>query len=150
MANDAFTISIKNFLGANTYAHIDPLDSTMKGMFVDHAFDIPLVDSDGDISAILSTARLPTTIASCPALTTKAITGTSKAVFGADNLVFPLLSGPSVESLLIFKDTAVEATSALWLFWDTATGLPLTPNGADVTVQWATVSGDTGGLCVYG
>lgn len=149
MANDAFTSSIKNFLGANTFAFIDPLDSTIKGLFVDHTDDTPAVDTDDAIDDILSTARVPA-LASAPTLTTKAISGTSKAVFDADDLVFTLLGGDQAESLILLKDSGTESTSPLWLFWDTATGLPLTPNGADVTVQWAAVSGDTGGIAVYG
>ena len=149
MANDAFTSSLKNFLGVDTFAHIDPEDSTMKGMFVDHADDTPAVDTDDAIDDILSAARVPA-LGSAPTLTTKVVSGTSKAVFDADDLVFTTLSGDQVESLIVFKDSGTESTSPLWLFWDTATGLPLTPNGADVTVQWAAVSGDTGGLAVYG
>lgn len=149
MANDWFTAALKNALGVDTFAFLDPEDSTIKGMFVDHADDTPAVDSDDAIDDILSAARVPA-LGSAPTLTTKAITGTSKAVFDADDLLFASLSGDQVESLILFKDSGVESTSPLWLFWDTATGLPLTPNGADVTVQWATVSGDTGGITILG
>lgn len=149
MANDAFTASLKNMLGVDTFAFLDAEDSTIKGMFVDHTDDTPNVDTDDAIDDIASAARVPA-IGSCPTLTTKAITGTSKAVFDADDLVFTTLSGDQAESLILFKDSGTESTSPLWLFWDTATGLPLTPNGADVTVQWATVSGDGGGIAVYG
>jgi hypothetical protein len=42
-----------------------------------------------------------------------------------------------VESIVIYDDTpATEATKNLIAFIDTATGLPLTPNGGNVTVQW--------------
>jgi hypothetical protein len=42
-----------------------------------------------------------------------------------------------VERLILFKDTGTEATSILIAIYDTFTsGMPLTPNGGDVTVQW--------------
>jgi hypothetical protein len=58
-------------------------------------------------------------------------------VFDANDTVFTALTGDPSESLILFKDTGSEATSALIQRYDTATGLPLTPNGADVTVIWA-------------
>lgn len=118
-------------------------------MFVDHADDTPVVNTDDAIDDILSAARVPA-IASCPTLGSKAITGTALAVFDAADLVFTSLSGDQSESLILFKDTGTESTSALCAFWDAATGLPLTPNGADVTVVWAAVSGDSGGIVNLG
>lgn len=49
---------------------------------------------------------------------------------------FTAVSGASVECLVLFKDSGVAATSDLIAFWDTATGLPLTPNGGDVNVTF--------------
>jgi len=39
-----------------------------------------------------------------------------------------------VESIEIYKDSGVESTSRLIANIDTATGLPVTPNGGDITV----------------
>ena len=36
----------------------------------------------------------------------------------------------------IYQDSGVEATSRLIANIDAATGLPVTPNGTDITVQW--------------
>jgi hypothetical protein len=36
----------------------------------------------------------------------------------------------------IFKDSGVDGTSPLLAFIDVATGLPVTPNGGDITIQW--------------
>ena len=58
-------------------------------------------------------------------------------MFDAADTVFTALTGDASESLILFKDTGVESTSDLIVRWDTATGLPLTPNGGDVTVAWA-------------
>ena len=37
---------------------------------------------------------------------------------------------------MLYRDTGVEATSALIAYIDTATGLPITPNGGDIIVNW--------------
>ena len=37
---------------------------------------------------------------------------------------------------MIYRDTGTEATSPLIAYIDTATGLPITPNGGDIIVVW--------------
>ena len=41
------------------------------------------------------------------------------------------------EYVVIYQDTTVEGTSRLIALIDTATGLPVTPNGGDIIVQWS-------------
>lgn len=53
----------------------------------------------------------------------------------ADSL-FTAVSGPSVEAVVLYKDTGTAGTSALIAYIDTASGLPITPNGGDITVVW--------------
>jgi hypothetical protein len=59
-------------------------------------------------------------------------------VFDAADLApaFTAVSGATVESINMLKDTGNAATSNLIAYWDTATGLPLTPNGGDVNVAF--------------
>lgn len=133
MANFAFDQQRNNMWGAGT--RIDYDTDTIRGMFVDHADDTPLV-ADDFIDDILSAGRVPA-IASCPALSAVTIGTVAVGALDAADLVFTSLAGDQSESLILFKDTGTEATSALGLRWDTATGLPLTPNGANVTVVWA-------------
>lgn len=40
--------------------------------------------------------------------------------------------------LVLFKDTGTPGTSPLFLYIDTATNLPITPNGGNITVAWDT------------
>jgi hypothetical protein len=49
---------------------------------------------------------------------------------------FTAVSGATVEELVFFKDTGTSTTSDLICWFDTATGLPLTPNGGDVNVTF--------------
>jgi len=108
---------------------------TIKAMFVDHADDTPVAATDNFIDDIASAARVPA-IASCPTLGTKTAGVVAAGVFDAADTTFTALTGDASESLILFEDSGSEATSDLIAFWDTATGLPLTPNGGDVVVTW--------------
>lgn len=61
---------------------------------------------------------------------------TTGGVFDAADVVFTGVSGATVEAIVIYKDTGSAATSQLIAFIDTATGLPVTPNGGDITIAW--------------
>ena len=59
--------------------------------------------------------------------------------FDSNNPTWTSVSGNSVEALVIYIDTGVSTTSRLVAYIDTGqTGLPVTPNGGDITY---TVSG---------
>lgn len=60
----------------------------------------------------------------------------TSGVADAADVVLTAVSGATVESVEIYRDTGTESTSTLIANIDTATGLVLTPNGGDVTVQW--------------
>lgn len=58
-------------------------------------------------------------------------------VFDGANVSFPAVTGPSVEALVIYIDTGAAGTSRLVAYIDTGvTGLPVTPNGGDIDVNW--------------
>ena len=133
MANALFDAYRNTVLGLNTFTDLDAV--TLKAMFVDHADDTPSTSADDFINDIASAARVPA-LGSCPTLGSKTLGVVGVGVFDAADTVFTALSGDPSESLIIFEDSGTEATSDLLAFWDTATGLPLTPNGGDVTVQW--------------
>lgn len=46
------------------------------------------------------------------------------------------VSGSASAYIVIVRDTGADATSPLIALIDTATGLPVTPNGGDITIQW--------------
>ena len=82
-----------------------------------------------------------TLVATSAALASKTVTG---GVADAADVTFTAVaSGASITSLLVFQSSAVTggadvAASAqrLIAYIDTATGLPVTPNGGDITVAW--------------
>lgn len=60
----------------------------------------------------------------------------TNGVADATDVVLATVAGDQSEALVIYKDTGVAATSALIAYIDTATGLPITPNGGDITITW--------------
>ncbi len=57
-------------------------------------------------------------------------------VADAADITLSTVSGDPSEALVIYKDTGTEANSPLIAFIDTATGLPVTPSGGDIIIQW--------------
>ena len=55
-------------------------------------------------------------------------------VADAADITFTAVTGVQSESLVIYKDTGTASTSPLIAYIDTATGLPVTPNGGDINV----------------
>lgn len=62
-------------------------------------------------------------------------TSTSGVADAAD-VTYSAVSGSTVEALVLYKDTGNAATSPLIAYIDTATGLPVTPNGGDISIAW--------------
>jgi hypothetical protein len=61
---------------------------------------------------------------------------TTDVVLDANDAVFTAASGVQSEACVIYKDTGVATTSRLIYYMDTMTGLPVTPNGGDITLVW--------------
>jgi len=57
-------------------------------------------------------------------------------VFDATDVTLTAVTGDPSEYIIGYKDTGVASTSPLLWFIDTATGLPVTPNGGDINVIW--------------
>ena len=134
MANGIFVAFRNGILGSHG-TRVDLDADTISAMFVDHADDTPVLATDDFLNDIASAARVPA-LASCPSLGSKTIGTVAAGVFDAADTVFTTLSGDQSESLILFKNTGTDTSCDLIAYWDTATGLPLTPNGADVTVVW--------------
>jgi hypothetical protein len=57
-------------------------------------------------------------------------------VCDADDLTINTVSGDQFEAIILYKHTGTEGTSRLIAFIDNYTGLPCTPNGGNITIQW--------------
>lgn len=72
-------------------------------------------------------------VATSANLTTKTIVA---GVADAADVTLSAVTGDESEAVVLYQDTGVEGTSRLIAYIDTATGLPVTPNGGDITIQW--------------
>ena len=125
MANALFDKGREAFLGGD----LDWDAHTIKLVCVDHADDNPDVTVDDNLDDILSAARVATSAAF--AAKTK-----TNGVADADDITLTSVTGDAFESLCIYRDTGTESTSTLIAKIDTATGLPFTPSGGNITITW--------------
>lgn len=125
MANTLYDYARQRFLEAQ----INWMTDTIKVILVDNGAYTPQTSVHQYLSDIPTSAR----IAGPVTLTSKATTG---GAADASDVTFPSVTGASIEAIIIFADTGVEATSPLIAYIDTATGLPITPNGGDIIVTW--------------
>jgi hypothetical protein len=63
---------------------------------------------------------------------------TTGGLIDGDNLTYSAVSGASVEAIVLYrKNAGANTTWRLVAYIDTGvTGLPVTPNGGDITVTW--------------
>ncbi|MCM1958036.1 hypothetical protein NCZ17_01440 [Acinetobacter modestus] len=125
MANTLYDYCRQRFLESN----INWMTDTVKVILVDFGGYTPQTSTHQYLSDISSSAR----IAGPVTLTSKATTG---GAADASDCTFSAVSGASIEAIVIYKDTGTESTSPLIAIIDTATGLPITPNGGDIIVTW--------------
>ena len=125
MANTLYDFARQRFLAAQ----INWMTDTIKVLLVDTGAYTPQTAVHQYLADISIAAR----IAGPVTLTSKTTTG--GAADGAD-VTFTSVTGASIEAIVIYADTGTEATSPLIAYIDTATGLPITPNGGDIIVTW--------------
>lgn len=76
-----------------------------------------------------------TAVATSGNLASKSVTdGVADA---ADVTYTAVAAGAACDSVIIYKDTGSSATDRLIAFIDSASNLPVTPNGSDIVIQWS-------------
>lgn len=125
MANTLYDAARQRFLEAQ----INWMTDTIKVVLVSSSAYTPQTA----VHQYLADVPVSSRISQIVTLTGKATTG--GAADGAD-CTFTSVSGATINAIVIFKDTGTEATSPLIAYIDTATGLPITPNGGDIIVTW--------------
>lgn len=125
MANTLYDFARQRFLEAQ----INWMTDVVKVILVDTGAYTPQTAVHQYLSDIPTSAR----IAGPVTMTGKATTG---GAADASDVTFTAVSGTSIEAIIIYVDTGTESTSPLIAFIDTATGLPITPNGGDIIVTW--------------
>ena len=125
MANALYDKAREKFL----LAQINWSSDTLAAVLVDTGAYTPNLTTHEFLSDIPIGARISTS---------GALSGKTTALGAADanDTTFTAVTGTTVETIIIYKDTGTAATSSLIAYVDTATGLPITPNGGDIIVTW--------------
>jgi len=125
MANALYDRGRQGFLAGE----IDWDANDIRLILIDEADDTIDLAVDEDLADRAGASR----VATSDALASKT---TTAGVADAADKTFSAVTGDQAESLDIYQHTGTESTSLLIANIDTATGLPVTPNGGDITVQW--------------
>lgn len=116
-------------------ADVDWINDNIKVTLVDAADYV--LGGNIDVHDVMDTTTVPA--AARVAVSGNLASKTSTlGVANAANVTFTAVTGDPSEALIIWKDSGTPATSYLIAYIDTATGLPVTPNGGDITVTWDT------------
>ena len=129
-ANGLYDHGRENFLNGAIHWGVGAGGDDIRIAFIDHADDIPDQATDEDLGDRTSAGI----VAESGALAGKTITS---GVADADDITVSTVSGHQFESIDIFKyDGATEDNELLIGNINSATGLPFTPSGGDIEVQW--------------
>jgi hypothetical protein len=125
MANALYDKGREGFLDGS----IDWDTNDTRAILIDHADDTISLSADVNLSDRAVASR----VATSAAMASKTATN---GVADAADLTWTAVTGDQAESIDIYRHTGTESTSRLICNIDTATGLPVTPNGGDITAQW--------------
>jgi hypothetical protein len=127
MANQLYDAGREGFL----LGQIDWSTNTIRAVLVDTTKYTVSLTGHSWLSDISADARVAT---STP-FTSKT---TAAGVANAAAASFTSVSGSQCSALVIYKDTGTASTSRLIAYITSAVGLPVTPDGGTVTIQWDT------------
>ena len=125
MANELYDAGREGFLDGSIDWDTDDIRAILIDVAdytVNLATDVNLDDIPGDA-----------TVAVSGALTGKTATD---GVADAADVTFSSVTGDECEAIVLYKHTGTESTSRLIAYIDSAEGLPVTPNGANIKVEW--------------
>lgn len=126
MANELYDKARQGFLDGS----IDWDTDDIRAILIDtDDYTVNLATHD-NLDDIPSAAR----VAVSGALTGKTVTN---GVADADDVTFSSVSGDQCEAIVLYKHTGVDTTSRLIAYINSATGLPVTPNGGSIEVLWS-------------
>jgi hypothetical protein len=125
MANALYDYGREGFLAGD----IDWDADDIRAILIDTADYTVNLSTDQHLDDVPAAAR----VATSAALTAKSV---SAGVADAADITWSAVSGDVSEAIVIYQHTGTESTSRLIAYIDTATGLPVTPNGGDIQVQW--------------
>lgn len=128
MANNVYAKAAQKFVKG--LLDWDAGAQDFKAVLIDSADYTPDLNADEFYSSVPGAARIgtPQSIANRVATQSGANTNCD-----GDDVTFLAVTGDSIEKVLIFRDTGVEATSELVALLDVSIGAP---SGIDITIKW--------------
>lgn len=125
MANALYGLGREAFLGGD----LDWDAQDFRVILVDAADYTANINVDDMLDDITAGARVA--VSSALGSKTKTL-----GVADAADVTFSAVTGDQSELLVIYQHTGTSSSSRLVVYIDSATGLPVTPNGGDIEVQW--------------
>lgn len=130
MATIVHTDWLNSMLGAPTHSvtdfDADNIDASLLDQTDSGTITAANVDYDEvDAADVVATADV-------------SVSGISGGVVSlTGSVTFTSVTGDAADYLAVWKNSGTPATSPLIITWDSAsTGLPVTPNGGDITATW--------------
>ena len=126
---DAFYVEMRNaMLGAWTHSFVDLNTDNTRCALRDEGTTAINLSTQVDLADVVSAH-----VAESANLGTPTVGSVAAGVFDHDNVTFSEVTGDSCESIDYYKETGTDSTSPLICNIDSATGLPVTPNGGNIT-----------------
>lgn len=130
MATVVHTDWLNGMLGNPTHSVIDFDTDNIDASLLDQTDSGTITASFVDYAEV----NTPTVVATTD-VTVSSITGGIVTLSGA--VTFTAVTGDAADYLAVWKNSGTASTSPLAITWDSAsTGLPVTPNGGDITATW--------------
>lgn len=126
MANALYDLGREGFLDGS----IDWDTNNQKASLLDSGVYTPTLATDKFQSTIVAGGAA---IANSSNLASKTV---AAGVADAADITWTAVSGAQSEYIEVWQDSGSNATSRVIALIDTATGLPVTPNGGDINVAW--------------
>mgnify|MGYP003577367091 CR=1 FL=1 len=109
--------------------------------WVDHVVRAVLADS-GAYTPNQNTDEFYSIVPAPAIVSTVDLTGKSavNGVADANDATWQLVTGPQSEYIILYRFNTAAGDSPMIALIDSATGLPVTPNGGDIVVRWSELS----------
>jgi hypothetical protein len=121
---------LNGMLGAPTHSVIDFNTDNIDASLLDQTDSGTITAATVDYDEVDTATVVATADVSVSGISGGVVTLTGAVTFSA-------VTGDAADYLTVWKNSGTPATSPLAITWDSAsTGLPVTPNGGDITATW--------------
>jgi hypothetical protein len=130
MATIVHTDWLNGMLGAPTHSVIDFNTDNIDASLLDETDAGTITAANVDYDEVDAADVVATEDVAVTSIAGGVVTLTGAVTFSA-------VTGDGADYLTVWKNSGTPATSPLAITWDSAsTGLPVTPNGGDITATW--------------